>query len=88
MQDTAHLRRTLLASLCMLLTACTQFPELDETIAPEVARQPYPTLTPQDDILATANTTDVDEEEVRSELANRGGALNTRAAALSARQNF
>jgi hypothetical protein len=83
-----HHGRSLLAGLCLLVAGCTQFPELEETISPEIERQPYPILTPQDDILATANASELDEEELREELAQRGAALEDRAAAISTRPDF
>lgn len=77
------MRRSVL--VCVLaggtaLTACTQFPELDQTATPGVATSPYPGLVPIETLLVgpTPRATDV----VRQSIEARVAGLRTRADAL------
>ncbi|WP_249200535.1 hypothetical protein [Thetidibacter halocola] len=61
--------------LAILLTACTQFPELDAAETPGIARAPYPALLPLDSLL-TGPTPRASEEDI--------AAIEARAARLDA----
>jgi hypothetical protein len=73
-----HLRA--LACAGLLLAACSQFPELDETISPETKAAPYPALLPWDSLpVALPEAEEPSPEEV---LAARTAALRSRAETL------
>ena len=63
-----------------LVAACTRFPELDDTVAPDTEDADYPKLIRLDGILAGATDTAQAEEN-----ADTTDALNARAEALRAR---
>lgn len=64
------------------LAACTQFPELDHTITPELEAARYPALVPLDPLLASAKARRVDPVQTQSALVARVARLRARAARL------
>jgi hypothetical protein len=66
----------LLAAL--LCTACTQFPELDSTIAQDIQRADYPALVPFDQLILPRAA----DDPPGGTLAGRSTALRARASAL------
>lgn len=71
---------TLVAVLA--LGACTQFPELDDTISPELERADFPALVPVEPLLATAAAGRVDPVQTEAALLGRLSRLRARAARL------
>ncbi|SIT10771.1 hypothetical protein SAMN05421759_11658 [Roseivivax lentus] len=69
-----------LLALCLGVSGCTQFPELDATATPGVAAAPYPDLLPIDALLrgAPARAT----PDLRAGVSARAAALRARAARL------
>lgn len=65
-----------------LLGACTQFPELDRNITPELAAADYPALVPMESILTRAQTVKVEPQQAAAALDARVAALKSRAARL------
>ena len=73
-------------SLCALvLGACTQFPELDETIPPAAEAAPFPTLVPLEPLLADNAAIVTAPEATTRALEIRVDALRARARALQSR---
>ena len=70
--------------LCLLITGCTPFPELEARISPEARRAPYPALLPMDALLARRGT-DRLAPEAADEMKARVARLRARARALAAR---
>lgn len=70
----------LLAACC--LAACTQFPELDRTISPEMAASDYPALVPLEPVLAQATAGRVDAKATQAQLEARVARLRSRAARM------
>lgn len=66
----------------LTLGACTQFPQLDRTITPELERAEYPTLVPVEPLLARATTGRVDPVQTEAALLGRLSRLRARAARL------
>ncbi|KIN73188.1 hypothetical protein [Sulfitobacter guttiformis] len=66
-----------------LTGACTQFPELDRTLTPELTSADYPNLVPIAPILAAAQTSAVEPALASAEIDARVTALKARAARLS-----
>jgi hypothetical protein len=64
------------------LAACTQFPDLDRTISPEVASADYPALVPLEPLLAAAIVGRVDARQTQAELEARVARLRARATRL------
>lgn len=62
-----------------MLAACTQFPELDATVAPELENAAYPELLPLEPILAHASTDSIDPVQAQSDLQGRLAGLRARA---------
>ncbi len=75
-------RATFLALLALALTACTQFPELDSTITPELEAAEYPDLVPVEPLLAQARAGRVDPQQTEAALLGRVSRLRARAARL------
>jgi hypothetical protein len=71
-----------LFTLLAALPACTEFPELDGTIAPERANAPYPELVPLAPLLAQANTSSGAAELANTDIEPRLANLRARAARL------
>ncbi len=68
---------------CLTLTgACTQFPQLDRTVTPELANSHYPALVPLGPVLAAANTSNVEPVQASGAIDARVSALKARAARL------
>ncbi|MBP0483395.1 hypothetical protein [Sagittula salina] len=66
------------------LSACTQFPELDETATPGVAQAPYPRIVPLDGLLSAPAPVRA-TPEVIDEVTARASGLEARAEALQGR---
>jgi hypothetical protein len=66
-----------------LLAGCTQFPELDRTITPELEAAPYPDLVPIDPLLAKATAGRIDPARTEAALTGRAANLEARAARVS-----
>lgn len=64
-----------------LLSACSQFPELDEDISREARRAPFPDLVPVEDLRAGLQTARI-TDETQTTLEARVAALRARAARL------
>ncbi|WP_375280779.1 hypothetical protein, partial [Pseudooctadecabacter sp.] len=69
-------------ALPVVLVACTEFPELDQRITPELAAAPVPDLVPIAPLIAQANAAARVTEASASTLSGRIAALNARAARL------
>lgn len=63
----------------LALIGCTQFPELDGTVRPELENAPYPELVPLEPILASAQSIQVDPVQTESSLTARLAGLRARA---------
>ena len=74
-------RLTALIAL-LALGACTQFPELDRTITPDLEAAEYPVLVPVDPLLARATEGQVDPVRTEAALLGRLARLRARAARL------
>lgn len=68
--------------ICLALTGCTQFPELDAVVSASAKSAAYPRLQPLDGVLAQANASTTDATAVRGSLAARVAALRARAARM------
>ncbi|MCO6381588.1 hypothetical protein [Oceanicola sp. 502str15] len=68
--------------LCLALSGCTQFPELDAVVSASAKSAAYPRLQPLDGILAQANASTTDPAAVRGDLSARVAALRARAARM------
>ena len=81
-----HMKRAFplaaLAGLLLLTGACTQFPELDERVTPELEAADYPALVPIDPILTAERTTGAAPAQETAAIDARVAALRSRAAAL------
>jgi hypothetical protein len=73
-----HARLILVLPFCALI-GCTQFPQLDGTVAHDVEHAPYPELLPLEPILAKANTSAVNPAQEEASLQGRLGQLRARA---------
>lgn len=71
----------LLASLT-LTGACTQFPQLDHTVTPELANADYPMLVPLGTVLAATKTSSIEPAQATAAIDARVSALKARAARL------
>ncbi|MEX0311097.1 MAG: hypothetical protein AB3N17_12740 [Tateyamaria sp.] len=77
--------RAAAALSCLLVTACSQFPELDDVIAPDVASAPFPTLAPLEQVLDAATPVVADPIDTTQTIERRVEALRARARALQRR---
>ncbi|MEL6463474.1 MAG: hypothetical protein AAFQ58_00780 [Pseudomonadota bacterium] len=77
--------RSTAALLCLTLTACTQFPELDDTVSPAVQDAAFPALVPLEPLLAGATPVVSDPIATTDALQTRVSALRARARALQQR---
>ncbi len=68
-------------ALCAL-TACTQFPELDQTVSPDLENADFPALIPLDPILAGTRTATRDNTQTQAMLEARVANLRARAARI------
>lgn len=68
--------------LALALGACTQFPELDDTIDPAAEAADYPRLIPLEPMLAEARAAPARNAETEAALEARAAALRARAARL------
>jgi hypothetical protein len=76
-----HISLTLGVGLT-LVGACTQFPDLDRNITPELASADYPALVPMDPILTQARTIKIEPVQATVAIDARVAALKSRAARL------
>jgi len=75
--------RTSLLLLCVLSAAgCTQFPELDQRITPELANAPAPDLVPLAPLIARAESSSGAAASALADVEPRLAALRARAARL------
>lgn len=72
----------ILPTLALCLSACTQFPELDRTVAPAQESAAYPALVPVEPLLAAATEGRVDPDQTEADLQGRLARLRNRAAGL------
>lgn len=77
--------RVATALICLILTACTQFPELDNTVTPDVEASDFPPLVPLEPLLAGAAPVVSDPVQTTETLEARVAALRARASALQRR---
>lgn len=77
--------RAAAALLCLTLTACTQFPELEGTVAPDVEAADFPALIPLDPLMATTAPVVSDPVQTTQTLQARVAALRARARTLQRR---
>lgn len=68
--------------LALALTACTQFPQLDGVVGPEVVDAKFPSLIPIDPIVNAPEGQGADRAIIQDNLLARLAALNARGAAL------
>lgn len=69
-------------ALCLALLGCTQFPELEGTVAPDVETAAYPDLVPLGPLLANSAPVVEDPVATTDALESRVTALRARAGAL------
>lgn len=74
--------RLMTLPLMVALAACTQFPELDGTVAPDLAQADFPDLVPLEPLLNARAPVIADPEQTSATLDARVAALRARAAAL------
>lgn len=74
--------RIALLVLCIALTGCTRFPELDNVVSAETAAADYPALVPLEPLLANSAPVVADPVATSRTLNARVNALRARAAAL------
>lgn len=72
-------------AFCLALAGCTQFPELDGVVAPDVANADFPALLPLEPLLASAAPVVADPVATTTNLQSRVSALRARATALQRR---
>jgi len=70
----------------ILASACTQFPELDDTVSPTVEASEFPALVPLEPLLAQAAPVVSDPVQATKTLEARVAALRARARALQRRE--
>ncbi|MEP1352514.1 MAG: hypothetical protein ABJX32_18480 [Tateyamaria sp.] len=80
--DTCHVIRATSLILCLTLAACTQFPELDGTVAPDLRDADFPQLVPIEPLLNANAPVVADPIQTTQALDGRIAALRARAAAL------
>ncbi len=83
--DTCHVIRATSILLCLTLGACTQFPELDGTISPDVEGTDIPKLVPIGPLLMSSAPVVDDPAETTQSLDARIASLRARADALQQR---
>lgn len=76
------MRLTLSALALCALTACTQFPQLDETVTPDLENADFPALVPLEPILANTRTAQRDNTQTQAVLEARVASLRARAARI------
>jgi len=81
MKSLRHIHVLCALGVAVTLTACTQFPQLDETTSAQVRAAPYPNLVPAEDLRAgLPEQSIIDETTTGFQL--RVAALRARAARL------
>lgn len=79
-----EIRPWLAATITILVvSACTEVPELDSTIPGHIRKAPYPKLVPLDRALISAPLPQVRSEELEKSLAARQARLQARARDLN-----
>lgn len=68
--------------LTLSLTACTQFPQLDDVVGPDVVDAEFPNLVPIDPIINAPEGQGANRAVIQDNLLARLAALNARADAL------
>ncbi|MFK7874797.1 MAG: hypothetical protein AB8B71_03315 [Paracoccaceae bacterium] len=63
----------------MSVSACTQFPQLEGLVEPEVADRAYPALRPLAPLIPTPSLTVEDQNDLKTDLSERVAALKSRA---------
>jgi hypothetical protein len=81
-KDACQDMRTATIALCLVLSACTQFPELKDSVGPDVDSAAFPDLIPLAPTQATATQPAEDPAETRRAFEARVAALRARANAL------
>ncbi|MEP0013703.1 hypothetical protein [Tateyamaria sp.] len=71
--------------LCLTLAACTQFPELDGTVAPDLKDADFPKLVPLEPLLIASAPVVANPVQTTQSLDGRIAALRARAADLQQR---
>ena len=71
--------------LALALAACTQFPELDGTVAPDLENADFPALVPLDTLRTASDPVVADPVATTESLNARVAALRARARALQQR---
>ncbi len=71
------LTRVLLVLPLIAQASCTQYPELEGTVAPELENAAYPDLLPLEPILAQAGKSGVDPVQAQAGLGGRLAGFNT-----------
>ncbi|NSX54616.1 hypothetical protein [Parasulfitobacter algicola] len=64
--------------LCFTLTACTSFPDLDDTVTERARTSDYPRILPLDQIVEQANDTQI-TPDTTADLEDRAERLRRRA---------
>lgn len=72
-------------ALFLALAACTQFPELDSTVVPNLENAEFPELVPLEPLMARTSPVVADADRTTQALDARVAALRARAAALQRR---
>ncbi|WP_147106510.1 hypothetical protein [Tateyamaria sp. syn59] len=73
------------AFFCLTLAACTQFPDLDDAVSPDVAASDFPALVPLEPLIAGAQPIVGDPVATTENLETRIADLRARASALQRR---
>lgn len=68
--------------LMVALAACTQFPELDDSVSPEVRQADFPPLVPLAPLLAANTSEPTRGADIAASLQSRVAGLNARASRL------
>lgn len=71
--------------LCLALCACTQFPELDGTVTPDLENADFPDLVPLEPLLARTQPVVANPVQTTQALEARLSALRARARVLQGR---
>ncbi|MDP5216642.1 hypothetical protein Q5Y75_05380 [Ruegeria sp. 2205SS24-7] len=76
----------LIGAMLLAVTACTNVPELDDEISPQLRNSRYPALIPLEDALGPPVDPQAEAQEIEEELEARAAALQNRARQLQAPQ--
>ena len=82
-QDMMHLRSSYIWAIALLFAAgCTPFPQLDDSIRPEVRNADYATLVPLSTLQTSTDPIRVDPVQTQAQLNGRLAGLRARAERL------